>query len=51
MATEANVIFSGGRDDSSINSPNLAMLSDREIVTHGNIGVGSGVVGIIPQSQ
>ena len=49
MATEANVIFGAGRDDSSMNSPNLH--SDREIFTHGNIGLGSGVVGIIPNSQ
>ena len=49
MATEANAIFGAGRDDSSMNSPNLH--SDREIVTHGNIGLGSGVVGIIPNSQ
>ena len=27
------------------------MLSDREIVTHGNMAPGSGVVGIIPHSQ
>ena len=42
------MIYSG---DFSVNSPNIPMLSDREIVTHGNMGTGSGVVGIIPHSQ
>ena len=51
MVTEANVIYSAGSGDFSVNSPNMPILSDRENVTHGNIGNNSGGVGIIPHSQ
>ena len=41
-----------GSGDNSVNSPNyIPMFSDREMVTHGNIPSGPGVVGIIPSSQ
>ena len=52
MATEGQVFQSVGSGDNSVNSPNyIPMFSDREMVTHGNIPSGSGVVGIIPHSQ